>query len=34
MALLIRQYEESRYLLGHAEPVEALRVLMGCGNAT
>lgn len=28
MSLLIRQYEESRYSLGHAEPVEALRVLM------
>ncbi|HXM42797.1 MAG TPA: hypothetical protein VN924_16210 [Bryobacteraceae bacterium] len=26
--LLIRQFEESRYSLGHAEPVEALRVLM------
>lgn len=28
MSLLIRQFEESRYSLGHAEPVEALRVLM------
>jgi HTH-type transcriptional regulator/antitoxin HigA len=28
MSLLIRQFEESRYPLGHAEPVEALRVLM------
>jgi HTH-type transcriptional regulator/antitoxin HigA len=28
MALLIRQYDESRYSLGHAETVEALRVLM------
>lgn len=28
MSLLIRQFEESRYALGHAEPVEALRVLM------
>jgi HTH-type transcriptional regulator/antitoxin HigA len=28
MNLLIRQFEESRYSLGHAEPVEALRVLM------
>jgi HTH-type transcriptional regulator/antitoxin HigA len=28
MTLLVRQFEESRYPLGHAEPVEALRVLM------
>jgi len=28
MSLLIRQFEESRYSLGHAEPVEAVRVLM------
>ncbi|HUD98652.1 MAG TPA: hypothetical protein VMR62_03700 [Bryobacteraceae bacterium] len=28
MSLLIRQFEESRYALGHAEPIEALRVLM------
>jgi HTH-type transcriptional regulator/antitoxin HigA len=28
MNLLIRQSEESRYSLGHAEPVEAVRVLM------
>jgi len=28
MTLLIRQFEESRYPLGHAEPVEGLRVLM------
>jgi HTH-type transcriptional regulator/antitoxin HigA len=28
MTMLVRQYEESRYPLGHAEPVEALRVLM------
>jgi HTH-type transcriptional regulator/antitoxin HigA len=28
MTLLIRQFEESRYPLGHAEPIEALRVLM------
>jgi HTH-type transcriptional regulator/antitoxin HigA len=28
MTLLVRQYEESKYPLGHAEPVEALRVLM------
>jgi len=28
MSLLIRHFEESRYPLGHAEPVEAVRVLM------
>lgn len=28
LTLLVHQYEESRYPLGHAEPVEALRVLM------
>ena len=28
MTLLVRQFEESRYPLGHPEPVEALRVLM------
>jgi HTH-type transcriptional regulator / antitoxin HigA len=28
MTLLVRQFEESRYPLGHAEPVEALQVLM------
>lgn len=28
MTLLVRQFEESNYPLGHAEPVEALRVLM------
>jgi len=28
MSLLIRQFEESRYSLGHAEPIEALHVLM------
>ena len=28
MTLLVRQFEESRYPLGHAEPLEALRVLM------
>src|ERR1022692_3603254 len=28
MRLLIRQFEKPRYALGHAEPVEALRVLM------
>ena len=28
MTLLVRQFEESHYPLGHAEPVEALRVLM------
>ena len=28
MGLLIRQFEESRYSLGHAEPVEAVRILM------
>ncbi len=28
MTLLIEQYEQSRYPLGHSEPVEALRVLM------
>jgi len=28
MTLLVRQFEESRYPLGHADPLEALRVLM------
>ena len=28
MTLLIGQFEESRYPLGHAEPIEALHVLM------
>jgi HTH-type transcriptional regulator/antitoxin HigA len=28
LTLLVRQFEESHYPLGHAEPVEALRVLM------
>jgi HTH-type transcriptional regulator/antitoxin HigA len=28
MAVLVRQFEESKYPLGHAEPLEALRVLM------
>ena len=28
MTLLVRQSEESRYPLGHAEPLEALRTLM------
>jgi HTH-type transcriptional regulator/antitoxin HigA len=28
MTLLVRQFEESRYPLGHAEPREALRILM------
>jgi HTH-type transcriptional regulator/antitoxin HigA len=28
MTLLVRQFEEARYPLGHAEPLEALRVLM------
>ena len=28
LTLLIHQFEESRYPLGHAEPAEALRVLM------
>jgi HTH-type transcriptional regulator/antitoxin HigA len=28
MTLLIRQFEESRYPLGHAQPIKALRVLM------
>jgi HTH-type transcriptional regulator/antitoxin HigA len=28
MTLLVRQFEESRYPLGHARPIEALRVLM------
>jgi len=28
MTLLVRQFEEAHYALGHAEPVEALRVLM------
>ncbi len=27
MTLLVRQFEESKYPLGHAEPLEALRVL-------
>jgi HTH-type transcriptional regulator/antitoxin HigA len=29
MTLLVRQFEESKYPLGHAGPLEALRVLMG-----
>ena len=28
MGLLIRQFEDSRYSLGHAEPIEAVRILM------
>ncbi len=28
MTLLVRQFEESKYPLGHAEPAEALRILM------
>ncbi len=28
MTLLVRQFESERYPLGHAEPVEALRILM------
>ena len=28
MTLLVRQFEESRYPLGHAEPLDALRILM------
>ncbi len=28
MTLLVRMFEESRYPLGHANPIEALRVLM------
>jgi HTH-type transcriptional regulator / antitoxin HigA len=28
MTLLVRQFEESQYPLGHADPVEALRVMM------
>ena len=28
MTLLIRQFEESKYPLGHAAPLEALRILM------
>jgi HTH-type transcriptional regulator/antitoxin HigA len=28
MTLLVRQFEESRYPLGHSAPLEALRVLM------
>ena len=28
MTLLVRQFEESKYHLGHAEPLEALRILM------
>jgi HTH-type transcriptional regulator/antitoxin HigA len=29
MTLLVRQFEESKYPLGHAGPLETLRVLMG-----
>ena len=29
MTLLVQRFEKSRYPLGHAEPVEALRALMG-----
>jgi HTH-type transcriptional regulator/antitoxin HigA len=29
MTLLIREFEESKYPLGHAGPLEALRILMG-----
>jgi len=29
MTLLVRQFEESKYPLGHAEPLEALRILTG-----
>ena len=32
MTLLVRQFEESRYPLGHAEPLDALRVLMEARN--
>jgi HTH-type transcriptional regulator / antitoxin HigA len=28
LTLLVRQYEQSRYPLGHADPLEALRILM------
>ena len=28
MTLLVRQFEETRYPLGHAEPLEALRILI------
>src|SRR6266516_1476714 len=28
MTLLIRQFEESKYPIGHAEPLDALRILM------
>ena len=28
MTLLVREFEETRYPLGHAEPIEALRVLI------
>jgi HTH-type transcriptional regulator/antitoxin HigA len=28
LTLLVRQFEESRYPLGHADPIEALRFLM------
>jgi HTH-type transcriptional regulator/antitoxin HigA len=28
MTLLVRQFEESKYALGHAEPLEVLRILM------
>jgi HTH-type transcriptional regulator/antitoxin HigA len=28
LTFLVRQFEESKYPLGHAEPIEALRVLM------
>jgi HTH-type transcriptional regulator/antitoxin HigA len=28
MTLLVRQFEETRFPLGHAEPLEALRILM------
>jgi HTH-type transcriptional regulator/antitoxin HigA len=28
MTLLVREFEETRYPLGHAEPIEALRILM------
>ena len=37
MTLLVRQFEESQYPLGHAEPLEALRALMedrDIGSAT
>lgn len=32
ITLLVRQFEEARYPLGHAEPVEALRILMESRN--